>query len=131
LNWKIWYAGGSVYTDEDGPPESAPGRGVLVIVQQDANHGRRRVSSTDFYVWREGRWDGCDLAGLLDHLIERGFLVEGEVIDTGAVLMFVLENHLALFGRLVSRAEWERVSAQAETDPDFPKRTGQYKDERL
>jgi hypothetical protein len=53
MTWRILYDDGSVYTSDDGPPESAPGWGVLVV-RQDGGHDSP-LSNVDHYLWRRDR----------------------------------------------------------------------------
>lgn len=112
VEWKIFYSDGS-YTNEDGPPELAPKRGVQAIAVRDDLIGRRIERSEDHYIWtpENGGWRGVDEFGLFDYLIEPGFKV-------------------VLFGRTLSnddyRATWDRVA----NDSDLPPRSAVGTDER-
>jgi hypothetical protein len=104
MNYKVYYADGSTYT---GEPWDAPAFGVLVIVEKDADHGRRLVSAKDYYVWDEKaeRWWSVDFIGMVDYLGQPG-------------------RKRVLFGRTVSNEEWYRIMRFANEDNDFPTRTG-------
>lgn len=81
LRWKIWYDDGTAYSDADGPPESAPCFGVLVIAQADHDVGRELLCRKHFYYWERDRWWPCgDLHapgdggfGLYDYLARPGW----------------------------------------------------------
>jgi hypothetical protein len=64
--WRIYYSDGSTFSAGDGPPDQAPGWGVVVI-PQDADG-----------------WWGHDLAGLLDCLAQSGpnVVVHGRTVDS-------------------------------------------------
>ena len=52
-SWRIFYADGSTYSDEDGPVENAPGAGVEVVLQRSRAAGVERLYYKHFYVWSE------------------------------------------------------------------------------
>lgn len=99
--FKIFYDGQEPYT---GDPQTAPVLGVLCIIEIDKDHGRRLVTNGDYYVLRE-RWYAVDFVGLVDYLVQPGW-------------------KKVLIGRLIDREEYYKAIHQAETDPDFPIRTG-------
>jgi hypothetical protein len=79
--WAIYYLGGSTFTSEDGPPEDAPGLGVLCIAQWDHDAGKREMThGTGVYVvnwyWWDAKgswWIGGDDVGLAQYLAEPGW----------------------------------------------------------
>lgn len=75
--YKIFYDSGETYTDQAGPVDQAPKRGVQGIVLADELLGRRTEHSNDFYIYvpERGLWRGVDQFGLFDYLIEPGFKV--------------------------------------------------------
>jgi len=87
----------------DGDPFYAPIWGVLVIVENDPDSGRRLVQNGDYYVW-EGRWWPVDFAGLLDYLARPG-------------------PRRVLIGRLVGDDDFRKTYIAADNDPDFRPRT--------
>lgn len=91
--WRIYYADGTRFTDEDGTPYDAPARGVVVIVQADAENVFRTVTH-DFYIRQAWGWEGCDIFGLWDYLA-----------DCGAKTV--------KFGRTLKNADYERVFQRA------------------
>lgn len=101
LNFRVYYERGSF----QGDAYLAPGRGVLLIVERDQEHGRRIISNGDYYVWDERRWWAKDFIGLVDYLLEPG-------------------PRKVLIGRMVDNRVWESVYRKAEADTDFPVRTG-------
>lgn len=104
LAWRIYYAGGQTFDSSQGPPESAPGPGVLAIVQTDDAAGRVLVTG-DYYLRHRGEWIGVDLPGMLDHLMARGILK---------------------CGRLETNAEFRRMLNLAMIDLDFPPKSARY-----
>lgn len=102
--WRIYYDSGETYSDEDGPLESAPCDGVIVVVQVDRDVGREILHLKDFYYWEHRRWWGCDAYGRDDYLRRAGWkkLVAGRNTDYA--------NYSALFDR-------------AMRDPDFPSKS--------
>lgn len=99
MRWRIYYDGGDVFTDEDGPPDRAPAVGVLAIAQPPGT-GARAEFNCDFYWWHEPleRWVGGDLFGLVDYLQRPGW-------------------KRVLFGRTVARSEYDRIVTAALADP--------------
>ena len=61
--YRIYYADGSTFNSSQGDPQDAPGLGVLVIVQEHRIPGERAYLQhmADYYIWKSGRWQGCDL----------------------------------------------------------------------
>ena len=92
--YRVYYSGDKMRTEEDAPLMGDDARDVMVVLQQDEN-GPYFQSSSDYYVWRGGRWWGVDIFGLFDFLL-----------DTG----------LVLFGRTVTNEEYQRVYQQAKAD---------------
>ncbi len=109
-DFRIYYDDGSTHDDEIG---SAPFMSVLLILEKDPAHGRRIVASNDFYIYRfdKSRWLPVDYNGLIQYLAEPG--IEKRV----------------LMGKMVLEEEWYAVLRRAKADPDFPQRSGYYKDE--
>lgn len=111
--WKIYYKGGGSFTDEDGPPEMAPGRGVILIIQRDERVGRVLIRSDHFYVYSEelGGWQGVDYFGLSQYIIEGGLLV-------------------IKLGQTVSNEEWNDAIGRQARDDYLPLKSAHYKKER-
>lgn len=108
--WKLWYSDGSSYSELDGPPERAPAFGVQVITQQNEETGRYNQCMDDFYVWRKGRWFGCDKIGLIDYLAHEAPCI-------------------VRFGRTEPNDVFYRILKKAEADPEFPVRSAWKKGE--
>lgn len=98
--FRVYYDDGSTF---DGDPFDAPFWGVLVIVEADAEHGRRIVSNGDYYVW-ENRWRAKDFIGMIDYLQQPG-------------------PRKVICGRMVDNERFFEAYKRAEADPDFPTRT--------
>jgi hypothetical protein len=89
----IYYDDGGTY---DGPPEHAPGLGVLVVAQH-IDGQPSIVYGHDFYWWSGDRWWGADQAGIWDYLHRPGW-------------------RKVIFGRTVSNERFAEVMAQAMRD---------------
>lgn len=89
-SWAIYYGDGSVYSSEDGSHWDAPARNVQVIVVADPDHKWTTVSSTDYYILWDDRWQGVDWFGLYDYLCEPG-------------------PRKVLFGRTLTQVEWDAL----------------------
>ena len=92
--YKIYNSKGEVFTQDDAPITGDRARDVQVILQEDES-GPYFQTSGDFYVWRDGRWWGVDVYGLIDFLL-----------DTGLVML----------GRTITNAEFQAVINQANVD---------------
>jgi hypothetical protein len=103
MNYRIYYAESETY---DGEPQNAPAFGVLLILEKDAEHGRRIVSGGDYYgfIVAERRWRAFDQIGMIDYLAQSGW-------------------KKVVIGRMVSNQDWQAVYRKAEADMDFPART--------
>ena len=103
IPFRVYYKGGATY---DGDPFETPVLGVLVILENSPEHGRRLVTQGDYYVWdaEASRWWAVDYPGMIQYLVEPG-------------------AKRVLLGVMVSAEEWTRAMQAAEADPDFPERT--------
>jgi len=110
MRWKIFYGDGSTYT---GDPYTAPARNVQAIIADDEHHGWHCVRTCDYYWYLPDLdlWQGGDMFGLFDHLIEPG-------------------QKRVLFGRTLGNQEFADVMAMAYDDPDLPPKTGWRPNER-
>jgi hypothetical protein len=100
--FRIYYDGGATYA---GPPWLAPVLGILVIIEKDKDNGRRIICNHDYYVWVIDRWIGVDHVGMIDYLIQEG-------------------PRRVLIGRMVTNEAFQVVYNKANSDQDFPLRTG-------
>ena len=113
MRWRIYYAGGATFSDEDGSPADAPGQGALIIAMANESTGRDLLHLADYYLFKGERWIGLDLFGLLDHVLNLLGEVEGVVA-----------------GRTVSDAEYRAAYMRAKHDPDFPPKSATRSGER-
>ena len=69
---RIYYKDGSTY---DGAPENAPVFDVLIIQENDKNHGRRVLTNGDYFCYdvQEGRWWAYDFPGMIQYLKDPGW----------------------------------------------------------
>jgi hypothetical protein len=88
MRWRVIYHDREDYSSEDGGPETAPARGVLVILQDDKDNGVELVHGADYYVWNYERWWRVDINGLWDYLCMPGWKA-------------------VLFGRMVLQEEYD------------------------
>ena len=95
----------TVYSVEGAPK----GWGVEAIVQPDIRVGYAIISSGDYYICRDGRWMGVDLAGMLDYVVN----------ELGVVMV----------GRTISHEEFTRILNLAKDERD-EKKTGWLRQER-
>lgn len=106
--FKIYYEGGNTYV---GAVETAPTREVQVIVQVEPEVGWSTTHSADYYVWRDGKWFGCDIFGLWDYLASDGL-------------------KKVLFGKTLLNHEFAEVFQRAKADRMFALKTGYLPNER-
>jgi hypothetical protein len=102
IEWKIWYANGSSFSNEDGFWGEAPVDGVLFVTVADPDAGRCIFRDTDFYaVPPGGQPYGVD--------------------DLGAYLRAYVPE--IKHGLCVPREQYEAIYERAWRDPDFPRKT--------
>lgn len=112
LRWRIYYGDGSTFDGRDGPASDAPARDVQMIAVADPDHGWYLVRSTDYYWWLPNdTWNGGDIFGLFDYLIEPGL-------------------KRVLFGRTIETARFRAIFDRAMNDPEIPQKTGWWPRER-
>ena len=95
-----------------GDPFNAPALGVIAIVQKNKAHGRRVTSNFDYFVWKDDlqEWMGCDIAGMFQYLT-------------------LLGPKRVLLGEMIEKERFYKILKIANEDPDFPPRTGYYREE--
>lgn len=105
LQWRIWYADGSTFSNLEGEPWEAPANRVLLIRQRDpqATGGTSRVQGKDYYLWKNGKW----LEVTYDALIFYWFI---EKFD---------HPRACLAGEMVDNDAWVSIVKAAMADPDF------------
>lgn len=77
---RIYYDDGSVVETDGKQP--IPARGVQIVVQEHPDIGWHTQSGSDYYVWRNGRYQGVDIFGLFDWLLDRGDVLFGRTMTT-------------------------------------------------
>lgn len=111
--WRIYYADGRTnFDDANGTPYDAPARGVICVVYPHPDQGRYILHRKDYYWWSGDEWNGGDIFGLWDYLIEPG-------------------PKTVKFGRTVADNRYRAIYNLANEDPDFPLRSATSPDEKL
>lgn len=110
LNWRVYYGDGSTFSNEDGPPDQAPGLNVQVIAYRDPEVGNRLQAIHDYYWFESGLWAGGDLFGLWYYLQKPGLKV-------------------VKFGATLARDDFMEIYRKAKNDPDLPAKTGRARGE--
>lgn len=110
MAWRIYYADGTTYSDEDGPVECAPGVGAQVVLQRSKTVEVERLYYKHHYVWSHqyGCWlglgdqraPGDGLFGLVHYLMTPGW----KKVVSGESLPYEV---------------FERILERALRDPDF------------
>ena len=74
MRWMVFYICGGTFSNEDGEPEDAPGGGVAMVAQEDADVGVALHHGSDYYVFDEqyGGWYGLDVSGFIQYLMRPG-----------------------------------------------------------
>jgi hypothetical protein len=76
--WRLYYDDGTIFTNEDGPPEASPPWGVVVIAQRtERKHDKVLWSGVDWNVFRtdHGFWMELDDIGFHDIIVNKAHLV--------------------------------------------------------
>lgn len=107
LQWRIYYDTGAVRDDTQGPLQPDEKLGVQVIQYPDPVVGRVVLSMRDYYWLADYGWDGGDLFGLFDYLIQSSAPV-------------------VLFGRGIRTPRYREILKKALADTDFPAKSGWY-----
>ena len=106
MKWIVYYDNGSSFTDEDGPPETAPRDGVQAVGIADIGVGKLLWHSFDFYCWLDGEWVPRSERGIFDYLRQPG------------------KEKIVLQARATSVRNFLSVYDQAVADPRLPFKTG-------
>lgn len=103
--WRIYYADGFTFSNQDGAPEDAPGLGVIVIVitHDDPREQAYLQHQADYYIWAEGKWWACDLFRLWQYWFVQKY------------------DHVkvSLAGETVRNELYEQIVKAAKSDKDF------------
>ena len=114
MKWRIYYADGSTFSNEDGCAHKAPAFGVIAVCQPCPDVGLETLHAFDYYAYMEDRWNGfCGHDGLVDHITAYAPVLEALKV-----------------GRQVPRAQYQKVMRVALHDPDFPRKSGKHPGER-
>jgi len=97
VTWKIYYGDASTFSNEDGPPESAPCGRVICVAFYDEDNRRKLCHQADFYIWDKGRWFSASDSGFWQYMGEPGFKV-------------------VKFGREIGDLEYRRIMSAAMND---------------
>ncbi len=112
MDWIVYYEDGSSFTSEDGKPEDAPRRGVLIVAVGDKEVGKQLHHRADFYMWKKGEWVPADKWGFMDYMLEPG------------------SYKVVLWGRMTTRTIMHEVYKKAWADDRMEKKTAyQYGEE--
>jgi len=71
VKWRVYYGNGDTYfgqTDEDAINAPAMDVQVIWIENPKRSRGGGIVTARDMYLYKEGRWWGCDAAGFYDYM---------------------------------------------------------------
>lgn len=107
MKWRVYYGDGTVISDSDADLYDLPGRDVQVVLEVDPDHGWRMHRSSDFYWHDNGHWVCGEIFGLWDYLTRSG-------------------PKKVLFGRTISRDEWQEIWLRATSDTTLPPKSGQW-----
>jgi hypothetical protein len=77
MEWIVYYADGSSFTNEDGTPENAPRDGVQCVAIANENFGKvlwhgGTSENFAFYCWHDTEWVPHDMLGLMTYLGQPG-----------------------------------------------------------
>ena len=105
MKWRIFYADGSTFSNEDGRPEDAPGLGVEVInqVHEDSHVGAYQQHGGEYYIWYSNKWWACDELAYFEYIFVDKF-PHGKV---------------ALRGKMLDNPEYNKIIRIAKVDKDF------------
>ena len=115
MKWTIHYANGKTFSSEHGTFKRAPARGIVVIVQDSKEHISEIVSSADFYVWWNNRWQGlAHIYDLWDYAIETNLVPKNsppsiiyEKMDEW------VDRGLVKIGRMVTQDQYNLIMREA------------------
>lgn len=117
IRWRLYYADGSTYSNEDGAWEDAPSTGVVILVVRDPTE-----------TW--GRWVMSGYAPPSksprgnDHYVKRPDSNEPWATDHEGRDLFIAEGHPEACikdGQNVDSEVWQEIQKRAVDDPDFPR----------
>lgn len=111
MRWRIYYGNGEIY--DPGDPYTSPSQNVQMIANADRNNGWSLIRCVDYYWYIEeiDEWNGGDIFGLYDYLLQDG-------------------HKKVIFGRNTTNDNFNIILQRALTDPDIPQKSGWYPTER-
>jgi hypothetical protein len=137
MKWRVYYGDGSTF---DGVPEDAPTWDVQAIVQPHIESGRYIICLYDYYIYREGRWFGVDNVGAIDYLLhyvklgrqnpDGTFSIKQKKISSLDFILYGANKGHIKIGRMLRKERFQEIHRNADSDPDFPKRTAYRSNER-
>lgn len=101
VTFQVYYRDGSTYS---GDPFLTPTLEAVLVVEKDAEHGRRYVSGFDYLVWEDGRWYGVDQIGMFQYMVRLG-------------------PRRVLFGVMMPNEDWNKLVWRARQNTLFPEKT--------
>ena len=110
LKYKIFYANGQTYCDEDGPVNEAPKAGVMMVVVEDAEVGRVIEQGGPYWVYDGFRWTNVNEAGLHMYMFSPGW-------------------KLVLYAQAVPDNHYRNFLAVATSDTYLPPKTAETESE--
>ena len=114
LEWKILYGDGKTFSNLDGEPWDAPRCGVQTVFYCEEATGVTVESSLDgYWVWKETRWFGVDVAGYWDYRFHHR------------------SPQVVVYGRYIKDEDWEgRIHALIQSEMDTPKSAWRARERR-
>lgn len=113
IEWRIFYADGSTFSNENGAPFDATPSGVQIIVIHEPEIGRYILAKKDFYWWdnARGRWFGGDQGGFYQYMLLR----KGP--------------KYVVFGEYIANSEYKQILHRALTDAEFLPKSAKWPEE--
>lgn len=148
-NWVIWYDDGTSWSDEDGPPEGAPRRGVEAIAMTDPDTGRSIDWGRDWYWLSDAGWLSGDCYGVLDFLMLKGLIrydadralwqrreAQGWIASDLYAMLFAFltpgrADAVILAGRCMRNPEFRALYNRVIADPRLPPKSARMAQEQL
>jgi hypothetical protein len=121
VKWKLWYADGSTFCDQDGDFADAPHLGALVLATEDPDVGRELDWGPrgEFFAWWPGKtkpW-GFDRTGILDYLLTQDWPETTRLADLS---LDAWRTSGVKVGRSVDNHEWQAILATVIADDYLP-----------
>jgi hypothetical protein len=68
MNWILFYADGSTFSNLDGEAHESPPSGMVAFAQNHPDVGHE-VRDGHTFIFKDDRWWSCDMQGVQDQLI--------------------------------------------------------------